>query len=551
MHTIDCFDTTVCPAVTAAPAEGLPGFVSRQLKLGEVQPERAEPASRYFNGWVFAKLGKKGGLMQKANRRDFMKFMASAGAVVAAEEAIPSYGESQPVPGAVKAWRTTHDAKFQPVPSPPQWETGKEVSPLAIYLDPATQYQEILGFGGAFTDASCSLMHQMAPDARKAFLSDLYGPAGLRLSVGRTCIGTSDYSTKMYSYDDTPEPDPNLEHFSIDQDKAWILPALREAREVNPDLYLFSCVWSPPGWMKSGGSMLGGCMRERWFATHAQYFVKFLQAYADAGVKVQAITVNNEVDTDQDGHFPATLWAQQHEMVFVANHLGPALEKASLDAKIWILDHNYDLWGRAVDELSNPAVAKYVDGVAWHSYAGTPDAMSRVHQMFPEKHMYFTEGGPAAHLFGALQGPRPSPPYGTDWSRWSHAFTDMLRNRARCICVWNLLLDENGRPDLTNPPRPLRRGGLVSIDSKSKELTYSGNYYAFPHYSKAIGRGAYVFASSGDLPGVDHVAAENPDKSRVLVVTNSNSTLQQVQCHLGPHSLQLALPPDSITTLTW
>ena len=272
--------------------------------------------------------------MSNPSRRDFLKLAASVGGAVIANEAKPLYAESQAAPGAVRAWRTSAQEKFQSIQSPPQWQAGEDLSPLAIYLEPATTCQEILGFGGAFTDASCYHLHLMDPDARHALLSDLYGPSGLRLSVGRTCIGTSDYSTRMYSYDDTPEPDPELTHFSIEPDRAWILPALREAQQIAPDLYLFSCVWSPPGWMKSGGSMLGGCMKERWFAAHAQYFVKFLQAYADAGVTVKAITVNNEVDTDQDGHFPATIWAQQHEMVFVAFNLGPALEQASLETKI-------------------------------------------------------------------------------------------------------------------------------------------------------------------------------------------------------------------------
>jgi glucosylceramidase len=491
--------------------------------------------------------------MHTTNRRDFLKLATSASVAVAASNAKSLYAESQDVPGHVRAWRTTSSEKFQPLQSPPQWEIGKDVSPLAIYLEPDTTYQEILGFGGAFTDASCYLLHQMTPDARHALLSDLYGPSGLRLSVGRTCIGTSDFSTKMYSYDDTPEPDPELKHFSIEQDQAWILPTLREAQQISPDLYLFSCVWSPPGWMKTGGSMLGGCFKERWFATHAQYFVKFLQAYAAAGVKVRAVTVNNEVDTDQDGHFPATIWAQGHEMVFVAFHLGPSLEKAALDTKIWILDHNYDLWGRAADELSKPEVSKYVDGVAWHSYAGSPDAMTRVHDMFPEKHMYFTEGGPPGNFFGpAGQEPqRREHEYGTDWARWSKSFTDMLRNWSRCICVWNLLLDENGKPDITVPTRPNRRGGLVSIDSKSHQLSYSGNYYAFAHYSKLIQRGARIFASGGDLPGIDHVAARNTDGSNVLVVTNSNSAEQQLQCTLGTRALKLVLPPDSIASLVW
>lgn len=183
--------------------------------------------------------------------------------------------------------------------------------------------------------------------------------------------------------------------------------------------------------------------------------------------------------------------------------------------------------------------------------------MTRVHNMFPDKGMFFTEGGPPAHLFGPAEHPTEAqrrqthPEYGTDWATWSSAFTDMLRNWARCICVWNLLLDENGRPDITNPPRPMRRGGLVSLDTKSKELTYSGNYYAFPHYSKIIQRGARIFASSGDMPGVNHVAAENPDKTRVLVLTNSNHAEQQIQCRLGGNTLRVLLPSDSITSFVW
>ncbi|MGA8366217.1 MAG: glycoside hydrolase family 30 beta sandwich domain-containing protein [Candidatus Acidiferrales bacterium] len=484
--------------------------------------------------------------MNTPNRREFLGLTASLGAVAAMAGTARLHADSEAAPGPVRAWITTQDKKFQPIESPPQWKAGSEVSPLGIQLDPGARYQELIGFGGAFTDASCYLMNRMAPEARHALLADLYGPAGLGLSVGRTCIGSSDYSTELYSYDDGPE-DPELQRFTIDHDRPYLLPTLREAREINPDLYLFSCVWSPPGWMKAGGSMLGGSIRERWFDPLAQYFVKFLQGYADAGVKVQAVTVNNEVDTDQDGHFPATLWGQELEMRFVRDHLAPALQKAALNTKIWILDHNYDLWGRAVDELSNPSVSQYVDGVAWHSYAGTPDAMTRIHDMFPTKHMYFTEGGPLRPDFV-----EPRPPYGTGWARWSNAFTDMLRNWARMICVWNLLLDENSRPDITTPPRPSRPGGLVCVDTNSQQLSYSGNYYAFAHFSKLMQRGAHIFASSGDLPGINHVAAENTDGSRVLVLTNSDSSREQpVQCTLGPSTLDLVLPPDSITSLLW
>jgi glucosylceramidase len=151
------------------------------------------------------------------------------------------------------------------------------------------------------------------------------------------------------------KPIQNYKRFSIEQDRQYILPMLRAARKVNPELFLFSSPWSPPGWMKSGGSMLGGSMRHRYLEAYAHYFLKFLQAYADAGVAIQAVTPQNEVDTDQDGRMPACIWPQESEIEFVGKHLGPLLEKQGLSTKIWILDHNYNLWGRAVAELDDPS----------------------------------------------------------------------------------------------------------------------------------------------------------------------------------------------------
>jgi glucosylceramidase len=407
----------------------------------------------------------------------------------------------------------------------------------AIEIDPAKRYQQILGFGAAFTDASCYLLHQLPDGERDALLSEFFGAAGLRLSVCRTCIGASDYSTGVYSYDDSPEPDPDLKHFSIDHDRAYILPSLHAARKLNPDLFLFGTPWSPPGWMKAGGSMLGGSMRKKYFSAYTEYFVKFLQAYSAEQVKINAVSVQNEVDTDQDGRMPAALWGQEYEAEFVKGHLGPALQQAHLDTKIWILDHNYNLWGRAVDELSDPDVNKYVDGVAWHGYVGTPDAMTRVHETFPDKSAYWTEGGPDI----------TSPDYATDWVKWSKVFTGVLRNWARCIVGWNLVLDENGKPNIG----PFPCGGLITIDSKTRKLTRSGQYWAMSHYSKVLQRGARVIASRGELSDIEYVAFQNPDSSYVLVVTNSGSA-RKVTCSIpSSQILSLNLAQDSVTTLVW
>lgn len=470
--------------------------------------------------------------MDHTNRRTFLKLAALTASASFTRWAYP---ETSATATGVRAWRTIDKQRFAAIEAP-EWREGYTISAMSIRLDPDERYQQILGFGAALTDASCYLLHQLDTAKRKALLDDCFGASGLRMSVARTTIGSSDYSLSAYTYDDTQAPDPDLKHFSIDHDRKYILPMLKEAQQVNPELFYFSSPWSPPAWMKAGNTLLGGSMRNHYFDAYAQYFVKFLQEYAASGVKIHAVTVQNEVDTDQDGRMPQALWGQEYEMAFVKEHLGPALQKAGLDTKIWIIDHNYNLWGRAVDELSDPDVYKYVDGVAWHGYFGPPSAMTRVHDMFPDKSAYWTEGGPDYK----------SPDYATDWAKWSSTFTGILRNWARCIVSWNLVLDENGKPNIG----PFDCGGVVTLNSKTQEITRSGQYWAFAHYSKVIQRGAYVIASWGELNGIDHVALKNPDGSHVLILTNTGRE-QTVQCALHQKSLSVTLPPDSVTTLTW
>ena len=470
--------------------------------------------------------------MTKTTRRDFIKWSATTAATLSASVQALAAAVSTPLP---RAWATSKNDRFRPI-DVPNWQSVTTNPKKMIQLNPAQSFQNILGFGAAFTDASCYLFNRMNAPDRQALLSDLFSPTGLGLSVARTCIGASDYSTKLYSFDESAEPDPELKKFAIEHDRENILPTLRAARKINPGLFLFSSPWSPPGWMKAGGSMLGGSMGRKYFASYADYFVRFLQGYASEGVKIDAVTVQNEVDTEQNGRMPAALWGQEYEIDFIKRHLGPAFEHASLDTKIWILDHNYNLWGRAMASLDDPLVFKYVDGVAWHGYAGKPDAMTKVHDAFPTKGTYWTEGGPDI----------TSPDYATDWGKWGQTFTGILRNWAQCIVGWNLVLDEKGNPNIG----PFPCGGLVTLDSKTGQLTRSGQYWAFAHFSKAVQRGARVIGSQGDFTDVDHLALENPDGTHVLVVTNRGEK-QDVACQLSSSSLTLTLEPDSITTLVW
>jgi glucosylceramidase len=474
--------------------------------------------------------------MHSLTRRNLIKLASATACTAVARplQAMTAGGASTPS-DRISVRVTGGSQRFAERPAL-QWQPRTASAPNCITLDPASAFQEILGFGAAFTDAACYNFNQLSTAARDELFRDLFDPSNLGLNVCRVCIGSSDYATKVYSYDEGAEPDPDLTRFSIDHDRAYIIPALKAARALNPHLFLFASPWSPPAWMKVNRSMLGGLMEKQHFPAYARYFVKFLEAYAEAGVPVNAVTIQNEVDTEQDSRMPASLWGQEYEAGFVAEHLGRAIADARLDTRIWIIDHNYNLWGRAIAELDDPEVNRYVEGVAWHGYLGEPSAMTRVHEAHPEKHMYWTEGGPSYK----------APDYATDWTNWGATFASILRNWSRCIVGWNLALDENGKPNIG----PFDCGGVVTIHSSTKEISRSGQYWAFRHYACAARPGSGRIQSSGDIEGVSHVAFANPDGRATIVLTNPGPA-RQITLRLAERESAVSLPPDSITNLTW
>jgi len=470
-----------------------------------------------------------------------MKAASVTAAALAVSNRFSAWADTAGSRSPVRVWATFRDRRHVQGESL-AWKPVTEVAPDAIALDPGVTRQQMLGFGAALTDAACSVLSQIPAAGREEVMHELFAPGEMAMNVCRTCIGSSDYSRMVYSFDGSSEPDPELKKFSIDHDKAYILPVLRHARTVNPELFLFSSPWSPPGWMKANGSMLGGAMRMHSFEPYARYFLKFLEAYKAEGVPIDAVTVQNEVDAEQDGRMPACLWAQ--EIWFVGKFLGPALRKSGSPTKIWVLDHNYNLWGRAIGELSDPAVYEYIDGIAWHGYAGEPSAMTSVHDAFPQKNAYWTEGGPDF----------AQPDYQTDFTKWAETFNGVVRNWARSITAWNLALDEKGNPNIG----PFSCGGVITVDNATKKVTRSGQYWAFAHLSRHVRRGAKVFQTDGvgeagaqaSASSVSHAGFRNPDGSFVVVLSNRGPE-KRVQLLLGSQALEVDLPADSVHTLQW
>jgi glucosylceramidase len=220
----------------------------------------------------------------------------------------------------------------------------------------------------------------------------------------------------------------------------------------------------------------------------------------------------------------------------VRDHLGPLLEASGVPTKIWMLDHNYNLWGRAMCSLEDEKLRKYSNAIAWHGYVGTPDMMSKVHDAYPEAEMHWTEGGPDYR----------DPNYLTDWCKWGATFSEIFKNWCQSVTSWNLALDEQGRPNIG----PFPCGGVVTIDSKTREITRSGQYWAFAHYSRAGRRGARRFDSQTNTTDLHHVAFENTDGQRVLALSNPGAA-RTIELRLGDLGASVPLRADSLTTLAW
>lgn len=404
-----------------------------------------------------------------------------------------------------------------------------------IVLNMNTTYQEMVGFGAAFTDASCYTLIRMPSEERARLMYNLFHPSQMGLNLCRTTIGSSDYSRRAYSYADGPA-DPDLKGFSLSDDLHYVIPIVQKALEFNPDLFLFSSPWSPPGWMKSNQSLLGGNIQRKWFPHYAQYLLKFLQAYKQAGIPISALTVQNEVDTDQGSAMPQCLWPQEYEVDFVRYHLGPLLEKEGQKTQIWMIDHNFNLWGRALASLEEWDVKKYCKAIAWHGYVGDPGKATVVHDAHPEIDCYWTEGGPGFD----------DPNYAVNWTVWGHSFTQYLRNWCRGLTAWNFALDEKGLPNIG----PFNCGGLVTIDSLTCNITYSGQYWALAHFSRYVRRGARRFQSLGEHKDLSHVAFQNPDGSKVVVLTNSGAA-RTISLEMDSWQAEVSLEANSLTTMVW
>ena len=444
---------------------------------------------------------------------------------------------------AVHVWLTTGDGGKLLSHEPDLSFDEEPVAPLAIEVDASRSYQEIVGFGAAFTDATVALMTgSLTPRARADLIADLFGPPpGISLSFMRVPIGASDFSERHYSLDDSPrgEPDPTLAHFSIEPQAHDLFPLLREIRAINPRLRLVASPWSAPAWMKDSGKLVKGKLRADAYDAFARYLLCVVDAYAAAGLPLYAITVQNEPNFEP-ADYPGMPFSPGARAEFIGHHLGPLLAARPNAPLILEWDHNWIAPKSPLRVLGDPAAARYIAGVAWHCYKGDVKAQSLVHAAHPDKDAYLTEcagGG-----------------WETRWDRNLAWFTGTLvidgtRNWARGVILWNLALDEHGGPH-TGGCRNCR--GVVTIDSGTGAVSRNVEYYALAHVSRFVRPGAHRIESSSDIEGLKSAAFSNADDgSMVLLVYNTAAEPRLFSVMSAGRLFRYTLRGRSLVTFTW
>jgi len=499
------------------------------------------------------------------------RFFVVVGAVALTAAVVPPAAASADHPGgpapAARVWVTSpdraelmHDRGTVAFGTRPSGE-------LTITVDPSRTYQSMDGFGASITDSSAAVLYRLDPAAREQAMRSLFDPTrGIGVSALRQPIGSSDFTDEPhYTYDDMPpgQTDFALAHFSIAHDRAQILPLLRRARALNPRLTVIATPWSPPAWMKTTDSLVGGRLKDdpRVYAAYARYFVKFVQAYRAAGVPVDYLTVQNEPQNRTPNGYPGMDLPVAQEVKLI-EAVGPALRAAGLRTRILAYDHNWtthpgDIASTPPGEdpetdypyevLASPA-ARWVAGTAYHCYSGDPSAQTALHDAYPDKGIWFTE-------CSGSHGPTDPPAKFFRDTLTFHARNVTIgttRNWAKTAITWNIALDSTGGPhnggcDTCTGLLTLEADGTVSTNAE---------YYTIGHLSKFVRPGAVRIASTsfgttGWNGQIMDVAFRNPDGSTALVVHNENDDPRTFAVAVGGRSFDYTLPGGALATFTW
>lgn len=407
----------------------------------------------------------------------------------------------------------------------------------SINVDTTSKFQEVDGFGYTLTGGSANVINQLSPSVKENLLKELFGKEENAISISylRLSMGASDLDAAVFSYNDLPggETDISLVKFSLAKDKVDLIPLLKQILAIKPDIKILATPWSPPVWMKDNGKTTGGSLLPEYYEAYARYFVKYIQQMKAEGIMIDAVTPQNE--PLHPGNNPSMFMPASAQANFIKNNLGPAFKAAGLNTKIIIYDHNCDKPEYPLSILNDPEANKYIDGSAFHLYAGDISALSTVHNAYPDKNVYFTEQWTSAqgNFGGDLQ-----------W-HLKNVIIGSMRNWSKVALEWNLANDPAHGPH--TPGGCTQCLGALTIGST---ITRNVAYYIIAHASKFVPPGSVRIGSntSGDLV---NVAFKTPSGKKVLIVLNEGKYDATFNLKLVDKWAILSLPSGGVGTYVW
>ncbi|MEO7766579.1 MAG: glycoside hydrolase family 30 beta sandwich domain-containing protein [Ferruginibacter sp.] len=438
----------------------------------------------------------------------------------------------------VDFWLTKGDGSVLLAKQPDVLSFGSVASTNTfIDVDSTQTFQTVDGFGYTLTGGSAYVINRMSAVEKAALLNELFGNASNSIGISylRISIGASDLNAAVFSYDDMPagQMDITLANFTLAPDKADVIPLLKEILLINPAIKILATPWSPPVWMKDNGSSTGGSLQPIYYDVYAKYFVKYIQQMKAEGIAIDAICPQNEPLNPSNN--PSLLMTAAQQSSFIKNNLGPAFQAAVITTKIIAYDHNCDRPDYPIDVLNDAAARTYIDGSAFHLYAGDIAALSQVHTLFPNKNVYFTE------QFTSSTGD-----FGGDL-KWhiKNVLAGSMRNWSRIALEWNLANDPAFGPHTPGGCNTCK--GALTIGTT---VTRNVAYYIIAHASKFVPAGS-VRIGSNITSTLQNVAFKTPAGKKVLIVENDGTALETFNIRFNSKWTSATLAAGAVATYVW
>jgi glucosylceramidase len=452
--------------------------------------------------------------------------------------ALPSHAQ----PGAAATvWLSTEDRSSLLARQPVPLDFTKSDSPAPVIdVNGQRKYQTMDGFGFALTGGSAQLLMRMDAPRRTMLLQDLFGTGEKDIGVSylRVSIGSSDMNDHAFTYDDlnAGETDPGLKKFDFGPDKTSVIPVLKEILAINPRVRIMASPWSAPAWMKTNGKLKGGSLKPEYYDAYAHYFVKFISEMKAEGIRIEAVTPQNEPLNPKNT--PSMIVEPTEEAAFISKSLGPAFRKAGINTKIIVFDHNCDRPDYPLTILNDSSARQYVAGSGFHLYEGEITALTQVRDAYPRKNLYFTEqmvvderGDARLHIAAPV----------------ARLMIGAPRNWSRNVLLWNLAADPGFGPHTDDGGCPVCEGA-ITLDGN--EVTRNLAYYTMAHAAKFVPPGSVRVASNA-LEQLANVAYETPAGKYVVIVANSSETTQLFQIRFRGRSIVATLSGGAVGTYVW